>query len=261
MRLMRQIREFAVAKGETAVWWLGQNSWVFKSDEGTTIGVDLYLTDSCAALPDAAHIDLHRAVPVLIEPEEVNLDVFACTHNHQDHTDPETVRGLRNKDTMLFLGPPPSCELYQQEGIESGRTRMFWPKAEMEFRDLKLRGTFALPTDDSDLCHMGFLLQFGNGPKFYITGDTDYHELLFEAAKQRPDYLLTCINGGFNNLSHWEAASLAKAVKPKAAIPCHYDMFRSNSADPKNFEAALKLQTPDTGYLELAHGQAWRASR
>ncbi len=125
-------------------------------------------------------------MPVLIEPEEVNLDLFACTHNHQDHTDPETIRGLRNKDTMLFLGPPPSCELYQREGIESGRTRMFWPKAEMEFRDLKLRGTFALPTDDSDLCHMGFLLQFGNGPKFYITGDTDYHELLFEAAKHRP---------------------------------------------------------------------------
>jgi L-ascorbate 6-phosphate lactonase len=261
MRLMNQVRECAVPKGETAVWWLGQNGWIFKSHEGTTVGVDLYLTDSCATLPDAQRIDLRRAVPVLVAPEELELDVFACTHNHQDHTDPDTIRGLRNKDTMLFLGPPPSCESFTREGVESGRTKVFWPKAEWEFRDLKIRGTFALPTDSSDLCHMGFVLEFAGGPRFYITGDTDYHELLLEAASVKPDFLITCINGGFNNLSHWEAAALAKGIRPRAAVPCHYDMFRSNSANPRNFEAALALQAPETAYHEMRHGQLWLATR
>jgi L-ascorbate 6-phosphate lactonase len=108
---------------------------------------------------------------------------------------------------------------------------------------------------------MGFLVQFGNGPKFYITGDTADHELLYEAASLTPDYVITVINGGFNNLSHWEAARLAKVIRPKAAIPCHYDMFRSNSANPATFEAALKLQTPDTGFLEMKHGAPWLAER
>ena len=232
MSLMQDIRSFAVPKGEVGIWWLGQNGFLFKSPEGTLIGVDLYLTDSCAALGAEFGVNTSRTVPVLIAPEELDLDLFACTHNHQDHTDPETVRNLRNKDTFQFLGPHPSCDTFVREGVETGRIQPVWPQCETEFRDLKLRGTFALPTDTSDLNHMGFLLQFGNGPKIYMTGDTDYTDLLHEAAAHKPDLLITCINGGYNNLSFWEAAQLATAVKPKAAIPCHYDMFPNNQCNP-----------------------------
>lgn len=253
MSLMRQIRDFAVPKSSVALWWLGQNGFIFKSPEGTTAGVDLYLTDSCASLD--VGVDLSRRIPVLIEPGELNVDVFACTHNHQDHTDPETIRGLRNKDTSVFLGPHPSCEIFAGEGVESGRITALWPQKEIGYKDMKLRGTFAMPTDHSDLNHMGFLIQFGNGPKIYVTGDTDYCELLAEAGSHKPDLMITCINGGFNNLSHWEAAQLAAKVKPKAAIPCHYDMFADNCIDPKQFAAALKLQAPGVGYAEMRHGE------
>ena len=44
----------------------------------------------------------------------------------------------------------------------------------MELKDLRVTGTFALPTDDSDLNHMGFVFQYANGPKIYMTGDTDF---------------------------------------------------------------------------------------
>jgi L-ascorbate 6-phosphate lactonase len=253
MSLMQQIRDCAVPANSVALWWLGQNGFIFKSPEGTTAGLDLYLTDSCALLHPG--IDLKRRVPVMIDPAELNLDMFVCTHNHQDHTDPETIRGLRNKDTMVFLGPHPSCDVFQQEGVESGRVTPMWPSKEVGFKDLKLRGTFALPTDESDLNHMGFILQFGNGPKVYITGDTDYCDLLAEAGAHTPDLMITCINGGFNNLSHWEAALLAGRVKPKAAIPCHYDMFGDNSIDPKQFAAAMKLRAPDVRYAEMRHGE------
>lgn len=83
--LMRQIKKFSVPKGGIGLWWFGQNGFVFKSPEGTLGSVDLYLTDSCAALP--YDVDLSRQVPILISPAEVEVDVFACTHNHQDHTD------------------------------------------------------------------------------------------------------------------------------------------------------------------------------
>ena len=107
MSLMQEIRAFPVEKGSVGVWWFGQNGYIFKSPEGTLLSVDLYLTDSCAKLPE--NIDLRRQVPVLIEPEDLDVDVFACTHNHQDHTDPETIRHLRHKDTMRFVGPHPTC--------------------------------------------------------------------------------------------------------------------------------------------------------
>jgi L-ascorbate 6-phosphate lactonase len=250
---MDDIRAFLVPKDSVGIWWLGQNGYVFKTPEGTLAAVDLYLTDSCAAL--YPELNLSRRVPVLIPPGELRVDVFACTHNHQDHTDPDTIRGLRLKDTALFLGPHPSCDVFRREGVESGRVAPAWPDCEIEFRDLRVRGTFALPTDGTDLNHMGFLLEFGRGPKIYITGDTDFHELLFSAARHKPDLVITCINGGFNNLSHWEAAELVSRIKPKVAVPCHYDMFADNCVDPHQFEVAVKLRAPEVRCRVLEHGR------
>ena len=48
MSLMREIRQFPVKKGTVALWWLGQNGYLFKSHEGTLLATDLYLTDSVA---------------------------------------------------------------------------------------------------------------------------------------------------------------------------------------------------------------------
>lgn len=256
---MAEIREFVVPKKSIAMWWLGQSGYIFKSPEGTLASVDLYLTDSCrAANPD---FDLARRVPVFIEPEDLNVDIFACTHNHQDHTDPETIRRLRNKDTAHFVGPQPSCAVYRKEGVESGRIVPAWPDCELEFQDLKMHGTFALPTDTTDLNHMGFVFQFGGGPKVYVTGDTDYSELLLGVTRHSPDLVITVINGGFNNLSHYEAADLMGKIKPRAAIPSHYDMFADNAVDPKQFRASLKLKADGVAYQELQHAKAFLFER
>jgi len=257
--LMREIREFRVEKDSVAIWWFGQNGYIFKSPEGTLVSVDLYLTDSCVNL--RTDVDLRRLVPILVAPEELDVDIFTCTHNHQDHTDPYTIRALRHKDTMQFVGPMPTCDVYAAEGVEQSRIVRVWPKSNYEARDLRMIGTFALPTDDTDLNHMGFVLQFGSGPKIYITGDTDFHELLGAAGKHEPDVMITCMNGGFNNLSHWEAAQLVGMVKPKLAVPCHYDMFADNRIDPEQFRAALAMQGIKVRYRALVHGQAFVYSR
>ena len=255
MSLMSDIRGFPVPKKSVAIWWLGQSGYIFKTPEGTLVTTDMYLTNSCQTAYSDLGMDLSRRVPVLIPPEQLDVDIYCCTHNHMDHTDPETIRGLRNKDTGQFVGPHPTCNVYRAEGIESGRIVPAWPACELELRDVEIRGAFALPTDDTDLNHMGFIFRFGKGPTVYVTGDTDYSDLLASAAKYSPGLVITCINGGFNNLSHFEAAQLVGKIKPTAAIPCHYDMFPDNAVDPKQFRASLKLQAPETHYQELEHGK------
>jgi L-ascorbate 6-phosphate lactonase len=257
MSLMQEIRSFPVPKNSVAIWWIGQSGYIFKSPEGTLVSTDLYLTNSCAELYRDIGVNLERRVPVLIPPEEVDVDVYTCTHNHCDHTDPWTIRGLRNKDTGHFVGPPPSCGVYRVEGIESGRIVSAWPDCRLEFGDVTIDGTFALPTDDTDLNHMGYVFRFGKGPRVYITGDTDFSELLYAAAKHTPDVAITCINGGFNNLSHHEAAQVMAHIKPKLAIPCHYDMFPDNAVDPGQFRASLHLRAPGVQYQHLEHGKPW----
>jgi L-ascorbate 6-phosphate lactonase len=253
MNLMREIRDYDVARGRVAFWFLGQNGFIFKTSEGTVVGTDLYLSNSCTHIAPPG-MDLSRKVPVLIEPEDLDVDLYVCTHNHQDHTDPETIERLRHKDTMAFIGPHPSCEVFAKKGVESGRITPIWPDHVVEMHDVKITGTFALPTDDSDLNHLGYILQFGGAPPIYMTGDTAECELLASAARHKPAMMISCINGGFKNLSHDQAAMLAAQVKPRVALPCHYDMFPDNSADPRQFHAALKLRAPDVRYLAPAHG-------
>jgi L-ascorbate 6-phosphate lactonase len=255
MALMQDIRDFGVPKNSVALWWLGQSGYIFKSPEGTLAAVDLYLSDSCNGLVPG--LDLQRRVPVLIEPEDLNVDIFACTHNHRDHTDPETIARLRNKDTTRFIGPHPTCDVYRQQRIEAGRIVPSWPDCEIEERDLRMSGTFALPTDTSDLNHMGFVLQFGGGPKVYLTGDTDYTDLLLGVSRHSPDLVISVINGGFNNMSHFEAADIVGKIRPKAAIPSHYDMFPDNAVDPKQFRASLQMRAPGVRYQELSHGKVF----
>ncbi|HTM51711.1 MAG TPA: MBL fold metallo-hydrolase [Bryobacteraceae bacterium] len=257
MTLMREIRSFRVEKGSVALWWLGQNGYIFKTPEGTLLSTDMYLSNHCAHVYEGSGVDLNRRVPVLIPPEELDVDIYTCTHNHLDHTDPVTIAGLRNKDTAQFVGPHPTCGVYRSQGVESGRVVPAWPACELEFKDVRIHGAFALPTDDTDLNHMGYVFEFGGGPRVYMTGDTDYSELLISAARHRPDIVITCINGGFNNLSHWEAAQLVGKIGPKVAIPCHYDMFPDNAVDPKQFRASLRLNAPSVGYQELEHGQVF----
>src|SRR5947209_10687200 len=204
MKVMDQIRAYVVPKGSIAMWWLGQSGYIFKSPEGTLACVDAYLTNSVAATN--TKLNLERRVPVLVAPEDVDVDVYFCTHSHMDHADPETIARLRQRDIPHFVGPHPVCDIYRQKGIESGRIRPAWPDCELAFKDLKMNGTFSLPTDMTDLNHMGYVIQFGGGPKVYITGDTDYSDLLLSAAKHEPQVMITVINAGFNNLSHFEAA-------------------------------------------------------
>lgn len=260
MSLMREIREYSVPAGAVAVWWLGQNGYIFKSPEGTLVSTDLYLTNSCGETLGSP-IDLNRRVPILIPPEELQVDVFTCTHNHLDHTDPYTIGRLRHKDTCWFVGPHPSCQVFRDQGVAAARILPAWPDCTIEIRDALIRGTFALPTDDTDLNHMGFVFSFGDGPRIWVTGDTDHHELLASAARHAPDVMIVCINGGFRNLSHDAAARLAALVKPRVAIPCHYDMFPDNAADPAQFRASLAVRAPEVCYRQLEHGQVFLYSR
>src|SRR5690349_5296421 len=74
MGLMAEIRAFPVAKNSVGIWWFGQNGFIFKSHEGTLVSTDLYLSNSCADNYRDIGVNLDRRVPVLLQPEEVEVD-------------------------------------------------------------------------------------------------------------------------------------------------------------------------------------------
>jgi L-ascorbate 6-phosphate lactonase len=248
---MESVRSFKVDKGTAAIWWLGQMGFLVKTPAGTLFSVDAYLTNSCKKIGDQLGLNMDRRVPIFIEPEELEVDHFLCTHSHQDHADPETISRVRQERVESFVGPGLACESFASCGVNGAKVRQIYPGGKLQVADVTLHGTFAMPTDDSDLNHMGYVFAVENGPRIYLSGDTDYSDLLGHVRKLEPDVMISCINGGFNNLSHWEAADVASLIKPKIAIPCHYDMFPDNSSDPQQFRACLKLKAPQVRYEQL----------
>jgi L-ascorbate 6-phosphate lactonase len=251
--MMDSILGAKVRKGSAAIWWLCQMGFLIKTPAGTVVSIDAYLTDSCRKIGESVGLDLSRRVPVQIEPRELQADYFLCTHSHQDHADPETIRQLRQERFKAFAGPGLVCETYRRCKISEKRIRQLYAGGAFPMGDVTVHATFAMPTDDSDVNHVGYVLDIKNGPRIYLTGDTDYSDLLASAAKFKPDVMIACINGGFNNLSHWEAAELARRIEPRIAIPCHFDMFPDNAVEPTQFMASLTYLAPKVTYRLLKH--------
>jgi L-ascorbate 6-phosphate lactonase len=252
--LMAEIRETQVDRGSLVLWFLGQNGWMVKSPGGTIVAVDPYLTDSCN--PSRRGLNLARQVPAPLSPEELEADLLVCTHSHLDHADPGTlVRCAVSGRVGGFLGPGDTLAVFDQAGIPESERDMIWPNRVVDVGDISLTGTFALPTDAGDLTHVGLLIRAGSGPKVWITGDSGWCDLLAEAGlKHLPDAVCVPINGGYANLSHWQAAELVRRVGPSQAIPCHWDMFADNSCAPHMFQASLTVKGLRHLYREPVHG-------
>jgi len=246
-------RQYSVAQNSIAIWTLGQNGFLLKSPEGTLVAVDPYLSNSCAALNTLYGLDFGRVLPVFIEPEDLWVDLVLVTHSHLDHLDPETIRRFTRKDEAHFFAPWQAFRLLPELGVHQDHASLIHPLQTLEFRDLKVTGTWSIPTDATDLNHLGFVVEFANGIKFYNTGDTAFHELLAHARNMEPQEMSICINGGFNNLSPWDAARVVKFVQPGVVIPTHYDMMVCNQQDPAMFENSLQEQGVTAKYIRMGY--------
>jgi L-ascorbate 6-phosphate lactonase len=255
---MQSIRGYAVPEDALAIWFLGQNGFLLKDASDVLIGIDLYLTNSCAQ--SFAHLPyrVDRQLPVFIEPEDLDIDVFLTTHSHEDHADPETIRRLDKERPIRFLGPFDSMRVYRECGVAESRCWMIHPGETVSLGvSITAQATFAMPTDATDLNHTGVLLQFANGIRFYNSGDTAYAERLTPLLPTDVDVCAICINGGFHNLSAMQAAAIVKAIRPRVVVPCHYDMMVNNVGSPEMLRVALDVAGSDAAYVMMKYYEPW----
>lgn len=258
MSLGTDIRGYNVPVGAVGIWWLGQEGFVFKSPGGTVVVVDPYLSNSCKPRAEQAGINADRLYPPPILPEDMDVDVYAMTHSHQDHCDSETVLAFRSSGRKaIFVAPGETMEKLEGLGISRDEIRLIWPNKEYQFNDVRLKATFAIPYSGDDLTHIGYLIFISGSPVVYLTGDTDYNDLLGYVAASKPEIMITVINGAYRNLGPNEAAKLTQKLDPKVVIPCHYDLFPDNSINPRVFRTCLVAAGIGAKYKELEHGMPY----
>jgi len=184
------------------------------------------------------------------------------THSHADHADPFTLERLSIKQSATFLGPWQALKVVAEAGIPAERQVLMHPlQTELVGGPgapaIEVTGTFAEPTDFTDLNHMGFVVKFPGGRVWYNSGDTAKTELLEHAKAFKPAMMAVCVNGGYHNLSHWEAAEICALVQPEVAVPAHYDMMPHNLQSPAMFRKSLYEKARTVRYLRMDYYVAY----
>jgi L-ascorbate 6-phosphate lactonase len=235
---MQSISDFKLKPSQAAIWFLGQSGFVLKSF-GVTIAIDPYLSDSVAK----SSPKLTRAIPVPIEPSELKVDIFMVTHDHLDHLDPETIEQYRYKDQTVFVGPRFVCRKLRSLNISEGQIIKIDVGETQQIGRVRLTGVYTVPNEPAVVDTAGYLIKFENGRSIYHTSDTDLSPLLLKAAPTT-EVGLFCINGKWGNLDAAKAVTLAAKIKPRFAIPHHYDVMELNSENPHTFEYFMSYTNP-----------------
>lgn len=241
------LSKIEVGEGQLLLNWLGQAGFVIKTPAGTELCIDPYLTNSIEKYEGA---ESRRLWFPSFPMDRFNPDLVICTHDHLDHTDPETIPMIAAYSHAAFWGPEESCKHIAAMNVPQERIKSLKIGEEYSFQDVRIKPVFALHTPGS----IGVVLGVG-AFKIYITADTQFDPRLLEVKAEKPNMLITCINAKYGNLNAEEACALARELQPDVAIPMHYGLIPSNTVPPDEFKqrcdkagVACKVLKPEQNY-------------
>jgi len=259
--LIGDVETCGLKKGECAVWWLGQHSFIVKLGK-----TNLYFDPFLSPLKG-------RRIKPLLKPDDItNADLIFGSHDHADHIDrgiwpllaksspnakfvvPELLLRSLARDLKIpvnrFVG------LDDNKSIEAGGVKITGIAAAHEFLDRELR-TGRCP-------YLGYIVE-ANGMAVYHAGDTCIYEgVQAKLRRWKLDVAFLPINGRdarrlaagcIGNMTYQEAADLAGAIAPRLTIPAHFDMFAGNRENPKLFVDYMRVKYPHLKTMVCKYGR------
>ncbi len=213
-------------EGSVAIHFIGQGGVVLVSDQGTSVAIDPYLTNS---------VPLTRLAPIPCRPEDLEVAHVLLTHDHSDHTDPDTCIPLMRLREVGFWGPESSIRVLRSAGGRPDRLHAIARGDAFAIHDIEVQAVHAEHTQDS----VGYILTV-SGHTIYHTGDTTSAEELFWLHSRGVDVLLTVFAGRWEAMTAPEAAELADRLGVKLVIPMHFATFAENLSDPETLVQAVR---------------------
>lgn len=197
------------------VTWLGQGGLMFETG-GTVIIADPYLSNSVEKIEPKNY----RRVPVDKSFLEIKPDIIILTHNHLDHTDPETLEHYLKEDSGICVLA--SGIAWQNVRKFGGNNNYVMFNRHTEWTEKGIHFT-AVYAEHSDANAIGVIIEAEN-KKYYITGDTLYNREIFSDLPKDIDYVFIPVNGVGNNMNFTDAERFCNVIGAKA-IPIHCGLF------------------------------------
>jgi len=234
------------------LWWLGQSGFLI-GYRNLHILIDPYLSDSLTRKyehTDKPHIRMSERVA---DPAKLTfINIVSSSHNHTDHLDADTLKPLIAANPRIRIIIPEANRNFVCErlniptslplGLNEGKSITLNIKDEnVTFHGIPAAHNEVTRDQMGNCLYMGYVIRIGERI-IYHSGDTLLFPGLAEILKSfKPDLAILPINGNdparkvAGNLSIDEAVSLGKDIGAGLVIPCHYDMFTFNTADPALF--------------------------
>lgn len=209
------------------ITWLGQAGLLIES-EGVQVMIDPYLSDSVAAVNSKNY----RRVPVEERFLRMRPDVLICTHNHLDHTDPETLKHYLDRDGgILVLAPEAAWQEARKFGHDHNYVR-FNRHTQWTYNHIRFT---AVKAEHSDPHPIGVIIE-AEGKVLYITGDTLYNTEIFADLPEQIDAVFLPVNGVGNNMNMVDAKRFCEMTGARRAVPMHCGLFDSIDMNEFAFE-------------------------
>lgn len=206
--------------------WHGHSTFTLETGSGTRIMFDPFLDDNPKSELKVADVE--------------RLDYILCSHGHFDHF--ADAIALAKRTGAMIVGTFELVAFAQSQGVVRGHGMNVGGGCRFDFGYVKLTpamhsGTIAGDADGryTSVAH-GFWLDL-DGTRLYHAGDT---ALLMEMRllEGRVDVALLPIGDTFT-MGPEDAARAVEFIRPRVAIPMHYDTWPPIAQDPAAFRALV----------------------
>jgi L-ascorbate 6-phosphate lactonase len=250
---MHPFSQLDVPPGAIAIHWFEQNAYALKGPEGTTVLIDPYFPHD---RPPERFI---RPQPPVIEAE-LPVDVVLLTHEHLDHTNPETIARIHQAwPGCTYVGPEDAvAKILNTTAVPPARTTVIAAGESLALGDLTVYAFYSKPPQGDPAAgipppkdiHLGYVIEMA-GFKLYNSGDCintlgDRDDLLAPIAALQPDIGFLTTHPTEGEFPFFEG-SVRMAIKLglKTAVPSHYQCFAKRTYDPEEWAALFPAGGPE----------------
>jgi L-ascorbate metabolism protein UlaG (beta-lactamase superfamily) len=250
---MHAFQAMAVPEWAVGIHWFGQSSFAIKDTHGTIVQIDPFFPHD-----RPAEWFIHATPP--LDESTLRTDAVLLTHNHDDHTLPESLLRIREAfPACRFVGPRESIDTLLEHGIGEDKLQVVEVGETVTLGSMQVHAVWAKPPggapedgiEPPDVAHFGYVIEAG-GVRIYVSGDPvntfgEHEELLAPIAARKPHIGFLTTHPTEGEFPYFDGSvKIATRLGLKTAVPAHYQCFVKRNYDPQIWADAFPEGGPET---------------
>jgi len=221
--------------------WLGHAACQITTAEGKVILIDPWISGNPCCPAKAEEID--------------KADLILVTHDHYDHMGEDIPAIVKRTGAVVIAAPEVAGRLQtagvSQENIIHGIGMNVG--GQVEVKGIKVLMTEAHHSAPSGSA-VGYIVTLEDGKNIYHAGDTGIFASMELLGRLYPLELALLPVGGVFVMDAYQAAFALTLLRPRKAIPIHYQTFPILAQSPEDFVRLAREKAPATEVIAMKPG-------